>query len=103
MPTTLDQYIDLNPAVRGGKSRIAGTRITVADIAMMHLRLDNSLEQIAAKYDLPLAAVYAAMAYYHEHRLEIDRRTEEGESWAEALRRSHPSLLQAKLKALKGG
>jgi len=59
--------------VRSGKPRLASTRITVADVVLMNLRLDLSLEEIAATYDLPLAAVYAAMAYYHDHRDDIGR------------------------------
>ena len=93
-------HIEATPGVRGGKPRIVGTRITVSDVALMHRRLGHSLEEIAGTYDLPLAAVYAAMAYYHDHRPEIDRTTEEDEAFVEAFRRNNPSLLQAKLAAL---
>jgi uncharacterized protein (DUF433 family) len=73
MTAELDRYIDMTSDIRGGRPRLAGTRITVADLVLMHLRLGQSLEEIAGKYALPLAAVYAAMAYYHDHRAEIDR------------------------------
>ena len=103
MEAVLDRHIEITPEVRGGRPRIAGTRITVADIVIMHLRLGQSLEEIAGKYNLDLADVYAAMAYYYDHRSEIDGSIEADEAFAEAFRRSNPSLLQAKLRALHGG
>ncbi len=99
----LEEHIEITPDVRGGKPRIQGTRITVADVVIMHLRMGQSLEEIAGKYQFPLAAAYAAMVYYYDHRAEIDESIQEDEAFAEAFRRENPSLLQAKLKALKDG
>ena len=96
----LNGHIEVMPAVRGGKPRLAGTRITVDDVVLMHFRLGQSLEEIAGKYDLSLAAVYSAMAYYYDHRGEVDRRIEEDQAFFEAFRRENPSPLQAKLRAL---
>ncbi|MBW4644246.1 MAG: DUF433 domain-containing protein [Goleter apudmare HA4340-LM2] len=101
MEITLNRHIEMTPGVRSGKPRIAGTRITVADIAIMYLRVGQSLEEIAGKYQLSLAAVYAAIAFYYDHRAEIDQRTAEAEAFAEAERLRHPSLLQEKLKAMR--
>jgi uncharacterized protein (DUF433 family) len=103
MEAVLDHHIEITPEVRGGRPRIAGTRITVADIVIMHLRLGQSLEEIAGKYSLDLADVYAAMTYYYDHRSEIDGSIEADEAFAEAFRRNNPSLLQARLKALQSG
>ena len=103
MEAVLDRHIEIIPDVRGGRPRIAGTRITVADIVIIHLRLGQSLEEIADKYDLDLADVYAALAYYYDHRSEIDGSIEADEAFAEAFRRNNPSLLQARLKALQSG
>jgi hypothetical protein len=75
----------------------------VADIVIMHLRLGQSLEEIAGKYDLDLADVYAALAYYYDHRSEIDGSIEADEAFAEAFQHNNPSLLQAKLRALRSG
>ena len=66
----------------------------------MRFRLGQSLEEIAGKYDLSLAAVYSAMAYYYDHRNEVDHRIEEDQAFVEAFRRENPSPLQAKLRAL---
>ncbi len=99
MAAVLDGYIELTPDVRGGKPRLSGTRLTVADVVVLHRRLGQALEEIAGKYDLALSAVYAAMAYYYDHRAEIDRSIEEEAAFAEAFRHNNPSLLQEKLKA----
>ena len=96
---SLDRYIDMTPGVCGGRPRIAGHRITVFDIATWRLKLGMALEEIAGKYDLPLAAVYAAMAYYFDHRVEIDGRAEEDRAVAEAFQQRYPSHLQEKLQA----
>ena len=103
MEAVLDKHIEITPDMRGGRPRIANTRITVADIVIMHLRLGQSLEEIAGRYDLPLAAVYAAIAYYHDHRAEIDKSINDDRAFAEAFRKNNPSRLQEKLKSLSNG
>lgn len=100
MATIMEQHIEITPEVRGGRPHLAGTRITVSDVVLMHLRLAQTLEEIAGKYDLSLAAIYAAMTYFYDHRDEIDRDLEEDAAYAEAFRRNNPSPLQAKLRAL---
>ncbi len=60
---TLDRHIEITPDVRGGQPHLRGSRITVADLVLMHLRLGQSLPEIAGKYHLPLATVYAGIAY----------------------------------------
>lgn len=89
--------------VRGGKPKLVGTRLTVADIVLMHRRLGRGLEEIAGTYDVSLAAVYAAMAYYYDHKAEIDNSLDEEEAIAEAFRKNNPSLLRAKLEAISYG
>jgi uncharacterized protein (DUF433 family) len=91
-------YIEISPDVRAGKPRITGTRIAVEDIAVMHLKMGYSLIEIAGKYDLSLASVYSAMAYYFDHRDEIDCRIVEDEESIRSLQQYHPSRLQAKLR-----
>jgi uncharacterized protein (DUF433 family) len=98
----LDRHIEITPDVRSGKPRIAGTRITVADVAIKHLELGQSLEEIARKFHLSLAAVHAGMAYYYDHRAEIDASIEADEAFVEASKRDNPSILQEKLKHHRG-
>lgn len=69
--------------------------------------MGQSLEEIAGTYQLPLAGVYLSMAFYFEHRQEIDRRTDEANALADnALadnaRAKQPALLQEKLNAARG-
>ncbi len=97
----VEQHIDITPGVCGGRPRVANTRITVADVATMRLKLDLSLEEIAGTFDLPIAAVYAAMSYYFDHRAEIDRRSAEDDTFMENLRQQYPSKLQAKLYEMR--
>lgn len=102
MEVTLNQHIEITPGVRGGKPRIAGTRITVAELAILYLRMGQSLDLIAGKYHLPIASVYAAMAYYYDHREEIEQSIQADEAFANSLRSNYPSRLPTKLKELGG-
>jgi len=100
---TVLEYIESTPGTRAGKPLIAGTRITVADIVLMHRRMGRGLEEIAGTYDLPLAAVYAAMAYYYDHKIEIDNSLDQDEAFAQAFRQNNPSRLRERLKTLTRG
>lgn len=95
---TLDQHIEVTPGIAGGKPRISGHRITVAQIAVWHERLGKSADEIATEYDLTLADVFAALAYYFDHRLEIDRSIDAGEAFAESLRHRTVSNVGQKLQ-----
>lgn len=66
-------HIVTTPGVAGGRPRIAGHRIRVQDVAIWHERLGMSPDEIADEYDLSLGQVYAALAYYFDHRDEIRR------------------------------
>lgn len=100
MPATLDQHIEVTPGTCGGKPRIAGHRITVQDIAIWHERLGLGADEISAEYDLSLAEVYAALAYYHEHRSEIDAAIRSDRDFIEGLRRRYPSKLRDRLQGV---
>lgn len=64
--------ITTNPAVRGGRPCIAGTGLRVIDVVMATLFHQRNPDEIATDYDLSLAAVYAALAYYYENKSELD-------------------------------
>jgi uncharacterized protein (DUF433 family) len=99
----LDHYIVADPDTLGGRARISGTRISIADLVIMHLRLGRSLEEISVEYDIPLAGVYAGMAYYFDNRSEVDRSINDDRTFAEAFRQSNPSPLKEKLASLTRG
>ena len=94
----LHQHIETTPGVAGGKPRIAGHRITVQDVAIWHERLGRSVDEIAAEYDLTLGQVHAALAYYFDHRVEIDRAIAESQELAASLRRKTPPKVEERLK-----
>jgi uncharacterized protein (DUF433 family) len=83
------------PGVCGGKPRIAGHRIKVAQVAVWHDRAHLSPDEIVAQHPgLTLADVYAALVYYHDHRDEIDSDIQAGEEAYERLAGQQPSLLE---------
>ena len=98
---TLDQHIETSLGVAGGKARIAGHRITVLDIVIWHERLGKSVDEIASEYGLTLADVHAALAYYFDHRADIDKDMADGQAFAESVRHTTPSKLKHKLNAGK--
>jgi len=95
---SLDQRIVQTPGICGGKPRIDGHRITVQNIAIWHDRLGRSADEIASEYDLELADIYAALAYYFAHREEIDASVRERRAFVEQLRQETPSKLRQKLE-----
>jgi uncharacterized protein (DUF433 family) len=95
---TMDQHIEISPGVAGGKPHIAGRRITVQNIVLWHERLGMNADEIASEHDLTLADIHAALAYYFDHRPELDRAIEESEAFVEALRKKQPSKLRTKLE-----
>lgn len=66
------ELIYSNPKIRGGRPCIVGTGLRVLDVVMsMHFG-GRSPDQIASDYDISLAKVYAALAYYYENKVDID-------------------------------
>jgi uncharacterized protein (DUF433 family) len=96
-----DRHITVTPGLAGGKPHISGHRITVQQIAIWHERMGQSVDEICVEYDLQLAEVYAALAYYFDHREEIDRGIEESELFIKSLRQRTPSALEKKLKNIR--
>jgi uncharacterized protein (DUF433 family) len=67
------EYIAVKPGFCGGKPHLLGHRIKVQHVAVWHERMGMTPEEIVANHPgLSLSAVYAALAYYHAHRTEID-------------------------------
>ena len=71
------------------------------NIVIWHERIGKSVDEIAAEYDLTLADIYAALAYYYDHRSEIDHDIEESKAFIKALRKSTPSKLEQKLHGVE--
>jgi uncharacterized protein (DUF433 family) len=80
--TDIGSLIVCSPEIRGGRPRIAGTGVTVRRIVGWYKQGLNP-EEIADQFGhLTLAQVYAALAYYHANRdqIEADLATEEAET-----------------------
>lgn len=92
----IGEYIAVKPGFCGGKPHLIGHRVKVQHVAVWHERLGMTAEAIVATYpSLTLPAVYAALAYYHGHRAEIDADIAEDERFvAEQRARAGPSRMQ---------
>ena len=97
----MHEHIEITPGIAGGKPRIVGHRITVEDVVVWHERHGKSTSRIADEYDLTLAEVHAALAYYRDHRPEIDRAMELGRQYADTCRMESTSKVAKKLRRRK--
>src|SRR5262245_9228530 len=96
MVSVSKEHIEITPGTCGGKPRIAGHRITVQNIVVWHEQMGMSPDEIAATYTtITLADVYAALAYYHDHREEIRARIRADDDFVAEMRaKAPPSRLQ---------
>jgi uncharacterized protein (DUF433 family) len=98
----IKEHIVSTPDTCGGKPRIAGSRIQVKQIAIMHERQGFSPAEIVSEFPhLTLSGVYAALAYYQDHREEINSEIAADRAWYEEQREKQPSKLKDALKARK--
>lgn len=58
--------------VRDGRPHLIGTSLTVADIAIVKIYHAQDADGLAQWFGLSLPQVYAALAYYYEHKDAID-------------------------------
>jgi len=89
------EHIEVTPGVCGGKPRIAGHRIRVQDIVLSHQRTGLTPDEIVSAFPtITLSDVYAALAYYHDYRAEIDADIQEADQFDAQLRTQGPSILE---------
>ncbi|HHC24786.1 MAG TPA: DUF433 domain-containing protein [Desulfobacterales bacterium] len=85
----ISTFIVRSPNVCGGRLRIEGSRITVAQIALWY-RQGYNPEEITELYPhLTPAQVYTALAYYHINREDIESDLASEEKEAEILERQY--------------
>ncbi len=79
--TNIGTLIISTPGICGGRPRIAGTRISVENIAIDYNANRTPEEIVKERTHLNLAQVHAALAYYYANKDEIDAdiAAEEGE------------------------
>jgi len=80
------EAIGIDPDIRSGRPYIIGTTVTVADVALARLYHALDAEGIAEWYGLSLPQIYAALAYYYEHKPDIDAQVRTQVRRAEAMK-----------------
>ncbi|WP_295881873.1 DUF433 domain-containing protein [uncultured Thiohalocapsa sp.] len=104
MPDTpAPPHIAISPGTAGGQPHIEGRRVKVRDVAFQHEYLGRAVDEIATELDLTLAEVHAALAYYFDHRDEIEQTIADRDAFVAAMKRRTPSLLSRKLAAAEDG
>jgi len=98
MAASAKERVTKVPGVCGGRACIAGHRVRVLDVVIWHehqgLTPDDIVSQIPS---ITLADVHAALAYYYDHREEIQEEIRVEREQAEEFRRNNPPLLAEKL------
>lgn len=92
-------HIVETPGVMGGEPRVDGHRIRVRDIAAMRDVQGHSPQEIV-DLDYPqlsLAEVYSALAYFEEHRGQMEAYTEQERVFVEQFKRDNPHLIAGDL------
>ena len=82
----------------GGEPRIENTRIRVRDIVLARDVQAAMPEEIVATIypNLTLAQVYSALAYYEDHRYEVNAFQQREQDYLVALQKSPPAFLEAR-------
>jgi len=92
-------HIAKTPGVCGGRACIAGHRVRVQDIVVLHEQRGLSVKEIQEEYPgITLADIHAALAYYFDNRSAIEdefRKAAESAEWAA---KNLPSRIPAELK-----
>src|SRR3972149_2456027 len=102
---TASTHIETTPGTCGGKPRVAGHRIRVQDIVLWTEQGKSADEIVTDFPQLSLADVYAALAYYHDHRAQIDQDIREDDTFVERMKaQADPGLLdRLRVKGADGG
>ena len=79
--------------ILGGDPRIEGTRVGVVHVVKRYDAGDDPA-QIAADYDIDVADVYYALAYYHDNPGEMDRIETRRREFVESIRRERPDAAE---------
>ncbi len=89
------EYIGVRPGHCGGHPHILGHRIKVKHVAVWHEQQGMSPVEIVEAYPtITLAQVHAALAYFYDHRAEIEAEMAEEDRMYEELKAKQPSILE---------
>jgi uncharacterized protein (DUF433 family) len=77
---TRNPHVERRPGVQGGIPVIRGTRFPVRSVVQYVLRLGMTPEEMVAEWkNLTLGQIHGALAYYYDHKAEVDRSILENE------------------------
>jgi uncharacterized protein (DUF433 family) len=94
--------IDIIEGAGGPKARIAGSRIRVQDVVFWYETQGMSVNEIVENYPtFGHADVFAALAYYWDHRDEIEAEIARDVATDEEFRQKYPGRLAEKLETLR--
>lgn len=95
MEIAIAQHSEETAGIGGGRACIAGHRSRVMDIVVWHEKRELSAEEVVYQYPgLNLANVHAALAYYFNHRQDIEEEFRKDEETVRQLLTHHPSIVQ---------
>ena len=98
MAASATERVTKVPGVCGGRACITGHRVRVLDVVIWHERQGLTPDDIVSQVpSITLADVHTALAYYYDHRDEIQEEIRIEREQAEEFRRDNPSLLVTKL------
>lgn len=104
MVTVSREHIEIVQGAGGPKTRIAGHRIRVQDVVHWYETMGLSVDEILEHFPtITPSDVHAAMAYYWDHRDEIEAEIAADEAYVAEFRQRYPTgPLEEKLKRLRG-
>jgi uncharacterized protein (DUF433 family) len=92
------EHLEIVQGARGPKVRIKGSRIRVIDVAMWYEEHGRTVDDIVQSFpQLTRADVFAALAYYWDHRDELEAKEAVDEAFTEEVAQRNPSLIQERL------
>jgi len=98
MGTSIGERVSKAPGVCGDRTCIAGHRVRVLDIVIWHEHQGLTPDEIVSQIpSISLADVHAALAYYFDHRAEIQEEIRAERAQADQFQRTAFSLLATKL------
>ena len=97
MAASAGERISKVPGVCGGRACIAGHRVRVLDIVVCHEHQGLTPDEIVSLIpSITFADVHAALAYYFDHREQIQNEIRDERAEAEEFQGHNPSLLATK-------
>jgi uncharacterized protein (DUF433 family) len=105
METTIEKrHIERREGVCGGRPCVVETRIRVIDIYVWHELRGKRPEEIVAEFpQLTVADVHAALAYYFDHREEIQADMQATEEYVARMKATQGPGLIDRLRAAAQG